>query len=84
MLNERERWLVHYCCMATIAKVTGLPNPEDVISQILFDVRKERCRSLTDEQVIELLDETNEEMISGRNLFNYLIDEVVRKTDEFT
>ena len=31
MLNERERWLVHYCCMATIAKVTGLPNPEDVI-----------------------------------------------------
>jgi len=82
MLNDREKWLIHYCCMATIAKITGLPDAKEVVTHILQDVRKNRCRSLTDEDVISLLEDTNEEMVSGKNLFNYLIDEIVRTTED--
>ena len=44
------------------------------------DIRKNRCRSLSEDEVITLLDDINQEMMGGRNMFNYLIDETVNHT----
>jgi hypothetical protein len=45
------------------------------VEKMISDIRKERCRSLSEEDVISLLDEINEEMLGGKNMFKHLIDE---------
>ena len=77
MLSDREKMVLHFCCSMTIAKLTGLPNHKVVVEKMVQDIRKHRCRSLSEENVVELLDEVNEEMTGGRNMFKYLIDETV-------
>ena len=77
MLSDREKMILHFCCSMTIAKLTGLPNHKVVVEKMVQDIRKNRCRSLSEENVVELLDEVNEEMTGGRNMFKYLIDETV-------
>ena len=77
MLSDREKMVLHFCCSMTIAKITGLPNHKEVVEKMVQDIRKNRCRSLSEENVVELLDEVNEEMSGGRNMFKYLIDETV-------
>ena len=47
---------------------------------MVTDVRNERCRSLSEKDIETLLDEINQEMIGGRNMFNYLIDETLKKS----
>ena len=81
MLSDRERWIVHFCCMMTIAKMTGLPHKTDIIAHIMSEVRRERARSLNDDDEDKLLQDINEEMTGGRNMFKYLTDEVVRRND---
>ena len=77
MLSDREKMVLHFCYSMTIAKLTGLPNHKVVVEKMVQDIRKNRCRSLSEENVVELLDEVNEEMTGGRNMFKYLIDETV-------
>ena len=77
MLSDREKMVLHFCCSMTIAKLTGLPNHKEIVEKMVQDIRKNRCRSLSEENVVELLDEVNEEMTGGRNMFKYLIDETV-------
>jgi len=77
MLSDREKMVLHFCCSMTIAKITGLPNHKEVVEKMVQDIRKNRCRSLSEDDVIKLLDEVNEEMSGGRNMFKYLIDETV-------
>ena len=82
MLTDREKMVLHFCCSMTIAKITGLPNHKYLIEQMVQDIRKNRCRSLSEENVVELLDEVNEEMSGGRNMFKYLIDETIGHNEE--
>ena len=77
MLSDREKMVLHFCCSMTIAKITGLPNHKEVVEKMVQDIRKNRCRSLSEENVVELLDEVNEEMEGGRNMFKYLVDETI-------
>lgn len=77
MLTDREKMVLHFCCSFTIAKVTGLPNREYLIEQMVQDIRKNRCRSLSEEDVIKLLDDVSEEMVGGRHMFKYLVDETI-------
>ena len=77
MLTDREKMVLHFCCSMTIAKITGLPNHKEVVEKMVQDIRKNRCRSLSEENVVDLLNEVNEEMTGGRNMFKYLIDETV-------
>ena len=76
-LTDREKMVLHFCCSMTIAKVTGLPNHKEIIEKMVEDIRKNRCRSLSEEDVIKLLDDVNEEMVGGRHMFKYLIDETI-------
>ena len=44
------------------------------------DVRKNRCRSLSKDDVIMLMDEVSDEMIGGRHMFKFLIDDTIENT----
>jgi len=75
LLNDREKMVLHFCCTITIAKVTGIPHRDVIVEKIIEDIRKNRCRSLSDGEIASLLEDINEEMFAGSNMFRYLIDE---------
>ena len=79
MLSDRERMVLHFCCTTTIAKITGIPHRNVIVEKMIEDIRKNRCRSLSDGEISNLLEDINEEMLGGRQMFKYLIDE---KQDE--
>ena len=76
MLTERERLVLHFSCMATIVRTTGIEQPEEFTTKIIEEVRRERCRSLSPENIDELLGEINEEMQAGKLMFKHLTDEI--------
>ena len=77
-LTDREKFILHFCCMLTTAKITnttgGLP-PVDFVLTLIDDVRRNRFRSLSTEDMSDLLEEINEEMLAGKIMFQHLIDE---------
>jgi len=82
LLNDRERMTLHFCCTITIAKVTGIPHRDMIIEQMIEGIRKNRCRSLSDGEIASLLEDINEEMFAGSNMFKHLIDESQHVMDE--
>ena len=76
MLSDREKLILHFCCMMTIAKFTDMPNYKQMLEIMIEDVRKNRCRSLAPEDMVYLLEEVNEEMVSGQIMFKHLTDDV--------
>jgi len=82
LLSDRERMVLHFCCTTTIAKLTGISHRDVIVEKMIEDIRKNRCRSLSDGEIASLLDEINEEMVGGKNMFNYLIAEEKHLTDE--
>ena len=77
MLSDRERLVLHFCCSLTIAKITGMPNYKDLLETMVEDIRKNRCRSLNDDDIAVLLEEVNEEMVCGRIMFQHLIGDTM-------
>ena len=82
MLDDRERMILHFCCTTTIAKLTGISHRDVIVEKMIEDIRTNRCRSLTDGEIADLLEDISEEMMGGKNMFNYLIDEEKHLTDE--
>ena len=82
MLSDRERMVLHFCCTTTIAKMTGISHRDVIVEKMIEDIRKNRCRSLSDGEIASLLDEINEEMVGGGQMFRYLIAEEKHLTDE--
>ena len=82
MLNDRERMILHFCCTTTIAKLTGISHRDVIVEKMIEDIRKNRCRSLSDGEIAVLLEDINDEMVGGRQMFSYLIDESKHLTDE--
>ena len=78
-LTDREKMVLHFCCSMTIAKMTGVANHKAIIEKMVENIRINRCRSLSEEDVVELLDEVNEEMLAGKILFQHLIDDTTWK-----
>jgi len=79
VLSDREKLVLHFCCSMTIAKMTGVANHKAIIEKMVEDIRINRCRSLSEEDVVELLDEVNEEMLAGKILFQHSIDDITWK-----
>ena len=77
MLSDREKLILHFCCMVTIAKMSGVEHRDRLIGKMIEDVRRERCRSLAPEDIENLLREINEEMVSGRSMFQHLMGETI-------
>ncbi len=58
---------------------------QDVIMEnMIEDIRKNRCRSLSDGEIANLLEDINEEMLGGRQMFSYLIDETQDESKHLT
>ena len=55
---------------------------EKALEKIIEDIRKNRCRSLSNGDVSNLVEDINEEMVGGRQMFRYLIDKSKPLTDE--
>ena len=79
MLSDREKMVLHFCCTITIAKMTGIPHRDAIVEKMIEDVRTNRCRSMSTEEVTNLLEEINQEMMGGRNMFNYLLDNTLQR-----
>ena len=77
MLTDREKMILHFCCMITIAKMTNMPNYKQMLETMVKDIRKNRCRSLSNNDVAELLEDVNEEMVCGRIMFQHLIGDTM-------
>ena len=82
MLNDRERMVLHFCCTTTIAKLTGIQYRDVIVENMIEDIRKNRCRSLSDGEIAVLLEDITDEMLGGRQMFKFLIDESKHLTDE--
>ena len=78
MLSDREKFVLHFVSMMTISKITGIgrENRDVLINGMIEDVRRHRCRSIALEDVHDLLEEVNEEMVSGKIMFQHLTDDV--------
>ena len=76
MLTDREKLILHFVSMITVAKFTDMPNYKQMLETMIEDVRKNRCRSLAPEDIVDLLEEVNEEMVLGQIMFKHLTDEM--------
>ena len=77
MLSDREKLVLHFCCMVTTAKLSGMEHSDRLMEKMINDVIRNRCRSLAPEDVEVILEEVNEEMISGKVMFQHLTDDTV-------
>ena len=79
MLSDREKFVLHFVSMITISKITGVgrENRDVLINGMIEDIRQHRCRSIAPEDMVDLLEEINEEMMSGRMMFQHLTDDTV-------
>ena len=80
MLSDREKLILHFCCMITIAKMTNMPNYKQMLETMIEAIRKNRCRSLSNNDVAELLEDVNEEMVCGRIMFQHLMGDPISST----
>ena len=74
-LTDREKFILHFVSMITIAKLSGITHPNHLIAEMIEDVRRSRCRSISPEDVKDLLEEINEEMVSGKLMFHHLMED---------
>ena len=77
MLSDREKMILHFSCMITIARLTGVRKPDKLIEKMIDDVRRNRCRSIAPEDMEDLLAEINEEMAGGKVMFKELMSETL-------
>ena len=75
VLTDREKMVLHFCCSMTIAKVTGMSHSAGTIEKMVEDIRKNRCRSLSTEDVAALLHDINEEMIAGTIMMEEMMED---------
>jgi len=73
MLTDREKLILHFVSMITIAKMTNMPDYKQVLKNMIEVIRKNRCRSLSNDGIAVLLEEVNEEMDIGRIMFEQLM-----------
>jgi len=75
MLSDREKLILHFVSMMTIARLSDIEHRNHLISKMIEDVRRSRCHSLAPEDVEAILEEVNEEMISGKVMFQHLMED---------
>ena len=69
MLSDREKLILHFVSVITIAKMTTMHNHKQVLETMIEDVRKNRCRSIAPEDVVDIVEEINEELLVGKTMF---------------
>ena len=77
MLSDREKLILHFVSMMTIARLSDIEHRNNLISKMIEDVRRNRCRSISPEDLEDLLEEINEEMVCGRIMFQHLMGDTM-------
>ena len=77
MLSDREKFVLHFAAMITIARITEMPCSDKLIHKMIEDVRRNRCRSIAPEDVRELLEEINEELVSGKLMLKHVMEDTI-------
>ena len=75
MLSDREKLILHFCCMMTTARLSGMEHRDRLMIKMIEDIRQHRCRSITLEDMEHILEEINEEMVSGKIMFQHLTED---------
>ena len=73
-LTDREKLILHFCCLVTLAKVKGMGDRPGMMEKMVEDVRENRCRSLSHDDVANLLEQVNDEMIAGQIMMKDLME----------
>jgi len=68
-LNERERLLMH---LITVMTLSSMGDPVD-ITLVQKEIRKNRCRNLTDKDVAQIWEDMKEEVLNGRAVYEEMI-----------
>jgi len=76
MLSDKEKLILHFVSMMTTAKLSGMEHCDCLMEKMINDVIRNRCRSLAPEDVEAILEEVNEEMISGKVMFQHLMEDI--------
>jgi hypothetical protein len=74
-LTDREKLILHFCCMQTLAKVNGTYDSPGLMENMVEEVWKYRCHSLSHDDVANLLEQVNDEMIAGQIMMKDLIEQ---------
>ena len=75
-LTDREKFILHFVSIITISKLSGIAHPNHLLAKMIEDVRRSRCRSISPEDMKDLLEEINEEMVAGRIMFQHLTEDI--------
>lgn len=78
-LNDREKFIMH---MTTVMTLSTMGDPID-IRLLQKEMRKNRCRKLTDEEVNELWEDMKEEILNGRAVYEEMIASLGMDNDVF-
>ena len=54
---------------------TGRDHRVSLMVKMIEDVRRSRCRSISPEDMKDILEEINEEMVSGKLMFQHLMED---------
>ena len=76
-LTDREKMVLHFCCSMTISKVTGMSLSDGTTEKMVEDIRKNRCRSLSTEDVADLLYAINEETVAGTIMMEEMTEDAI-------
>ena len=74
VLTDREKLILHFCCMQTLAKVNRFDSP-GLMEKMVEDVREYRCHSLSQDDVANLLEQVNDEMIAGKIMLKEMMED---------
>ena len=69
--------VLHFCCSMTISKVTGMSLSDGTTEKMVEDIRKNRCRSLSTEDVADLLYAINEEQVAGTIMMKEMTEDAI-------
>jgi len=68
-LNDREKFVMH---LITVMTLSSLGDPID-ISLVQKEIRKNRCRKLTDKDVAQIWEDMKEEILNGKAVYEEMI-----------
>ena len=70
MLSDREKLILHF-----VAFISSRDVNDPRIDKMMYKVIHSRCRSIAPEDVEDILEEVNEEMVSGKLMFQHLMED---------
>ena len=76
-LNERERWVHYFSVLMTVGALERVPQQE--IMMLAGDICKERCRSLSMEEIEGIIEELDEEQRAGKIAMDEILHRITRK-----